>query len=349
MKIAVIGNCPSAGSSLLADLLDSTEYSACGEEINLFSNRKIYNFKEFKHNIASSSSASSIHRIRNRLNFHQLHLYGLNKRMLSEIIAASPNLDDFLEQFALRFMALRGKRSDGILFEKTPENIDCIGEFLNAFPNFFFVHITRNPLYIYPSLLKRRFPKYIALISWLIDVAKYIKYKDHERVISVKYEDLVQTPFVIVKNILEKTVGISHVSEEIIRLGFENNNYRRLFTPRIKTWNVTSYGTISNANIEKNGGNLKELRMLLNVKVSGSYARFFNIAEVSFVEALQTFGYYDEVVARLNKSQYLGRMPQKTLADYLWLLLKWGKDFQQGDAGLEHLKVYLNPIERNRG
>ena len=40
-KLGVIGNAPSSGSTIFSDLLDSTEFTLCGPEIMLFSNKEL--------------------------------------------------------------------------------------------------------------------------------------------------------------------------------------------------------------------------------------------------------------------------------------------------------------------
>lgn len=346
--ISIIGNAPSSGSTFLADLLDSTKYSACGVELNLFSNTKFYDFGRFKKNIQCSSRSFSIHRIRNRINSHRLHSYALDNKELSQMVSSSQNTHEFVEKFTSSFLALRGKEEGGIVFEKTPENINCIGEFLNTFQDSYFIHIVRNPLYIYPSLLRRNFPSYIALTSWLIDVAKYIKYKDHPRAILVRYEDLITNPFKITQDILQKTANITGLSEDEIKKGYEHNRYRQIFSKKIKTWQVHRYGTIENANEQNlSRGTLMNLSRLLNAKVSPAYAQIFGITPISFLEAISQFGYYDDILAQLQNFRGHQKIPQKTLPAYLRLFLKWEEDFRHADASVSQLGIYLNPVTRS--
>lgn len=345
--LAIIGNSPSSGSSFLADLLDSTPQSVCGEELNLFSNRAFYDFKNFKKNIRKSSLTCGIHGFRNRINFHRLHLYGMNEKDLQDLIEHSTNLKDFTNKFILRFMTLRGKNTAGILFEKTPENVNCIHEFLTHFPESYFIHIVRNPLYVFPSLLKRNFPPYIAITSWLIDVAKFIKYKNHPHIIQIKYEELVKDPFRITRQILKSTANILNISEEQIKTDYENNKYRELFAPRITSWSINTYGKVKNANINKLSEDiLSILSSLLNYKITSAYAKHFDIAQISFLDALNEFDYTDEVLESLKNSHKSKAKIKKDNLDYLRLFYKWTKDFQYGDASIFKLPSYLNPIEK---
>ena len=330
---------------MLAQLLDSTRYSACGVELNLFSNSKIFNFEQFKKNIHKSSKACGIHRIRNRINFHRLHSYGLNENELNNMILAAKDLREFRDNFAARFLALRGKAEGGIVYEKTPENINCIFEFTETFRDSYFIHIVRNPLYIYPSMLKRKFPRYISLLSWFIDVAKYIKYKDHERVLLIRYEELVKNPYKIAKDILRTTANITDVSEEEIKTGYMDNPYYKLISPKLKSWNISTFAPVQDANVARfTDAHLRDMAGLLHLQIAPAYARQFDIAQISFMDAIKELGYHQSVMEQLKKFDSAARLPGKSAGDYVRLILKWEEDLRHGDADLFKLRDYLNPV-----
>ena len=204
----LVGNSQSSGSSFLADLLDSTPYSCCGEELGVFSGKRLYDFSRFKANILQRSIASSVYALSNGLITKDLHSYGFNIETFAALCRESEDILDFTERFADYVTALRGKPGNALVFEKTPQNISCIGEFLDAFKDSYFVYVVRNPLFVYASLLRRNFPPYIALSTWLIDVARYARYKDHERVIPIRYEDLVEDPYAVVRLLLMKLASV---------------------------------------------------------------------------------------------------------------------------------------------
>lgn len=343
--LALVGNSPSSGSTLLAHLLDSTRYSACGAEIKIFANKKLYNFDQYKKNIRISSIDHSTHSFRNLVNFHRLSSYNLDVVSYQKMVQSSADLDDFTKKFTSHFLSWRKKDIEGIVFEKTPANINCIKEFLTYFKNSYFIHIVRNPLYIYPSLIRRGYPNYIAMSCWLVNVAKYIKYKCEPRIIQIKYEDLVQDPFKVVKNILVKTTGLKTFTEKDIEDGYNNNAYRKVESIKHKTWTVNDYGSIKSANRSLGEDVLKKQAALLYLKINQSYADQFDIAAVSFIDALEEFGYTAEVLDQLKKFDPKKELPRKEIKDYLRLGLKWEEDVRHREASMFQSSVYLNPLE----
>ncbi len=344
--ISIIGNAPSSGSTFFADLLDSSVSSACGLEMNLFSNRKTYDLSKYKKNIFCSSRSSSVYRFRNKLNLNAINSYGFNKARFSEMVNDSMDLNAFVEDFASEYLAFRNKDSNGIWFEKTPENINCIGEFLRTFKNAYFIHIVRNPLYVYLSLLNRGFPKYVALTTWLVDVAKYFKYRNDKRVILIKYEELVEQPFKIVGDII-KLITNKDVLEEEIKYGYESNRYRMEHLIKLESWKVKEYGVIKNANnVIPGTGDLIAFSKILSMKINPEYAEIFDLGEISFIESIKEFGYYDQIVETLSSVKFGSEIPTKTIADYKQLLIKWFRDYMQNDSKWSYLKYYLNPIQK---
>ena len=117
-KLGVIGNAPSSGSTTLSDLLDSTEFTLCGPEIMLFSNKEL--LKKFKEaNIFSNSVISTLYMSKLSVRSFRFYSYGLNNDLLLEIIDRSKNLYEFIDNFTNFYRALRGKPEATLLFEKT--------------------------------------------------------------------------------------------------------------------------------------------------------------------------------------------------------------------------------------
>lgn len=344
--ISIIGNAPSSGSTLFADLLDSTDYSACGVEMELFSNREIYNFSKYKNNIFCTSSSSSIYSFRNKININAIDSYGFNRVKFRQMINKATDLNTFVGNFANEYLAFRQKDVKGIWFEKTPRNINCIGEFLRTFKNAYFIHIVRDPLYVYLSLLNRGFPKYVALTTWLVAVAKYFKYRNDKRIILVKYEELVEQPFKIVRDII-KLITNKDVLEEEIKYNYERNRYRMENLITLESWKVKEYGVIKNANnVIPSTEDLKEFCKILNGKINPKYAEIFDLEEISFIESIKEFGYYDQINEKSSSVKFGSEIPTKTKADYKRLLIKWFRDYIKNDSKRSYMKYYLNPIQK---
>ncbi len=342
--ICVIGNAPSAGSTFLADLLDSTPDSVCGPELNLFSNRKLYDFDRYRRNVGATSSSGSIHRWRIGLNFDRLYSFGLNRENYTRMVRESHDLSEFTARFAGYYKALRGKSQQALLFEKTPENINAIGEFLTAFPEGRFIHITRNPLHIYPSLLKRGFAPYVSLLTWLLDVAMVHPYRDHARVILVKYEELVQRPFELTADLLRRLTG-SAPAPDAIEAAYRSNEYRKIHSKKIASWTVREYGTVRDANRKELPDHmLRDIARLWSARVRPAYAARFRMAALSFREAVDFYGYTGAIEQALGQVGVPSDLPQPDGAALRRLGAKWLHDCAHGDAGPGMLTAYLRPI-----
>jgi hypothetical protein len=339
----IVGCAPSSGSTLFADLLDSSRYSACGEEINIFAVKKLYDFENFKRNI-QKRSISSIYLFSEGINTDVLHHYGLNISLLNDIIRRSSTLREFSDLFSEHYLALRGKRDDGVLFEKTPQNILCIKEFLEHFPNSYFIFMVRNPILVFNSMRKRGFSKYISLITWYFETAKFYKFRDHNRVLVVRYEDLVKKPYTLTKETIYKTSNI-RVSESEIEEVFRNNRYRKLYSIRLKSWDVKSVGDIVDANkkvVQKEY--LEEFTEVFSAMINPRYASLFNMEKVSFTDLLHYFNYYDEVVEKTGSINSWDRKPKGSMSDHFRLFLRWAIAFRWGEARIRDLFTFMNPL-----
>ncbi|MEM7230910.1 MAG: sulfotransferase, partial [Planctomycetota bacterium] len=189
--IVAIGNPPSSGSTYLADLLDSLPFAVCGPELNLFAvSAHFLDWTRARENGLPNSRSAAAYVRRQRLEQWRLANYGVDRVSLNRMVSESDSFPEFCEELFRVFSTLRGKDCR-LFFEKSPQNIHCVREFLESFPDSYFVHLVRDPLYVFRSLLKRGFPPYVTMATWLIDEAQAFGVRDHERVISLRYEDLV--------------------------------------------------------------------------------------------------------------------------------------------------------------
>lgn len=340
--VVLIGNSPSSGSSFLADLLDATPFSCCGEELGLFSNRRIYSFKEYQKRPFRKTYSPSLYCHSNGINISELHSYGLSREDFSRLCASATSLEDFAESFKRYVFSMRGKDPRGILFEKTPQNISCAAEFLDAFPNSYFIHLVRNPLYVYTSLLKRQFPPYLALGTWLVDMASYYKCRHHDRMILVRYEDLVKKPFKTAVDLIRQISSIE-LSEEDIEHGYKSNDYRRFHTYKMRSWSINEYGLWGDANRKTIlPAESRDFASSFHLKIRRAYAAHYGLPEISFEQAVSDLGYADE----LKKYKVMtNELPQKTVKDMKKLFLKWLHDVKNGYATISSLACYVKPFE----
>lgn len=303
-NIALVGNAPSSGSTFLSDLLDCTPVSASGPELNLFSNLRLYDFTGYRSAPWCCGASASVHTARNCIFRDELPAYGLDATGYERLVRECSGFQSFAQAFATRFLALRGKDKNGTMFEKTPQNVNAVGAFLRAYPQGWFIYAVRNPVYVYASLLKRGFPRFIALITWLIDVSQYLPYRNHPRVLLVRYEELVREPFQIVSGILEKVCGVTGLDEVAFMDAYHTNSYSNIYSGRVDTWSVQQTGVVKDAN-RKNVDMeiLADIAAGLELVVNPAYARLYDFAPLSMREAIAVFGYTDAVEVLIGSVQ----------------------------------------------
>ena len=89
--------------------------------------------------------------------------------------------------------------------EKTPTNVRCIDKIFDYFDGQAqFVHIIRDGR----DVLTSRFPEkpdeyWVSPARWVNDVRAGLAYREHDRVITVRYEDLVRAPSESIRGIIE--------------------------------------------------------------------------------------------------------------------------------------------------
>jgi len=344
--IIAIGNAPSSGSTFLADLLDSLPFAVCGPEINLFSVKSNFtNFAYLRKNGFSSSRSPVIYERRQRLLAWRLCNYGIDRLLLKLILNESSSLKDFSINIFDVFSSLRGKKCK-LFFEKTPQNIHCARAFLDKFEDSFFLHIVRNPLYVYKSLLKRNFPPYIAVNTWLIDESRSYELINHPRFITIYYEDLVKKPFEVVCNFL-KQLNIEYDPQDL-ETCYENNEYRKMFSKKMKSWTINQYGMIGNANKNKNvnSEDLNRLSFMLHSKVSKNYSEEFDIPEAHFDNLVENYGYsYKKFNNELKTTIMPNRLYEDRSAKQLFI--KYLIDLKHRQCRLKSFFSYMKPVELN--
>ena len=341
--IIAIGNAPSSGSTLLADLVDSLPFAVCGPELRLFSVPGYYrDFERIRRKGFFSSKTPAIYEMRLRFLDSKLPSYGFDQARMRNLIKESSSFQELSVNFFQTYSALRGK--DGqIFFEKTPENIHCAKLFLDAFKDGIFLHIVRNPLFVYKSLMRRGFLPYMAANTWLIDEASVYELKNHERFFTIRYEELVRDPCVTIVGFLRE-VGIDFDPEELAEL-YQSNTYRREFEHRVDSWSFTDYGMIGDANRKPvTDDDLRALSLMLKTKVGRHYAREFSLPEISFQELSKANGYsFDNLPESCSLD--LGNGVSYDLLSFRFLLKKSLTDLIYRDCGIGSILNYLRPVE----
>ena len=330
----LIGNSPSSGSTLLADLLDSVPSFACGGELDVFSQRSCYtDFETVKKKGLCKHHTPATYIIRQILfKPSSLKDYNLDTNLMLSLLRESDTFLDFCKKIEGHYLRFRKKQ---VWIEKTPRNIHCAELFLDLFPDSYFIHIVRDPAYVLRSLIKHRgFPTYIALSVWLTSVLFAYKIEGSTRLITVRYEDLVQSPFVVTSNILHKA-GFTVSSDEIEK-NYIRNRYRPN-TSRLKSWGISEYGTIGNANTPYDSDELRDvLYAMYCSRISKSYARKYCLPQKSVLEMIDHFGYEPKTGAD-------GRI-RTDMRSCRILLSKFKEDLLCKDACCKDFLAYMRPI-----
>jgi len=337
--LVLVGNSPSSGSTFLADLLDSTPFTVCGNELNIFSNRFLYDFQNFKKNPYRTSNSPQIAVTGLFPRYDWFETYGFSQNDWLKWIKQSDTIQELANYFTEHCLKYRKKDSDGVVFEKTPENLNVIEPFLETFPDSHFLSIVRNPLYVYSSMRKRGFGNYIASLTWLVDCARLLQYKDHPRVTFIKYEELVLDPFKIIEETLSK-ITRKNIAAKKIEEQYGQNNYRKNNTKKIATWSVNTHGKVFNANqrkiLEKD---INLFAPALSYRINPEYADVFDILKVDFEQVLKEFGYYQEVKSIVPSVR--GKL-EKEVKDYKKLMAKW-YHFKKNERRKGSINTFLNP------
>ncbi len=334
----VIGCPSSSGSTLLGDLIDSTPHSACGQELDLFCSKKILKNKT---NIVESDSIASPYRRRPKLRIERLHGYGVNKQEIKQAYNSFNNFKEFIDWFVEYYLSFRGKQSPLLFVEKNPVNVHNIGQILNIDEHTFFLFLVRDPYYTCRSMNKRGRSWYIACATWLSCVASFLPYINHPRVMLLKYEDLVNDPFVKVCELLTNVLNIKPDPVEIEER-YKNNFYRKFRSKKITAWSINDYGSIKNANLKNlQKTEIQNVNYYLNYKIDKKYAKHFGMENISFQHAMKKLNYTildNETFAKKNKIS-------SNIADRKKLFLKFILDFTRNDVSINLFNSYLFPFK----
>lgn len=244
--VVSVGGAPSSGTTLLADLLDSTPRMACDPELGILSSVEAYRWES---SFASRAvrgelfpSLSPYSAPRPFFNSKYYGLLNLDRAAFVAMVHTSQSLPDFVDQYRRYRAEVRGRPID-VMVEKTPTNVATAGLFLGAFPHGIFVHVIRDPREVVGSLVHRGMGLAEATAVWLQQTVHGARLIDHPRVITITYAELVASPFESAATIAA-AVGLL-VDPDEIRRNFETNEFRASL-PRVKSWRVPIYeGTVA--------------------------------------------------------------------------------------------------------
>ncbi|MDF2446255.1 MAG: hypothetical protein K0S46_1491 [Moraxellaceae bacterium] len=301
--LIVVGNSPSSGSTFLGDLLDSTPLTLCGGELGLFSSPRffaeLYRGPDCMATFAAwfQSPVSCAYLYYGYLRRDRLADYGLSYSDFFRLYRqhwCQGDRQGFVDALREAFVAYRRIKTRPVFCEKSPQNVACIREVLAGFDDAVFVHVVRNPAYIYPSLVKRGFSPVTAAATWLADVSAVIAQEGNPRVKVVHYEALVADPFGVVARLVSDITG-EPVAPATVQALYEGNRYRQTISKKLGSWSVGAYGQVANANRKQlSAADASALAWLEGQRLAPGYVAAKGLAPVSMRDALAHYGYLDD-------------------------------------------------------
>ncbi len=197
----LIGGCGSSGTTLLKTMLDSHRNIACGQEIAIFDRPRLYQMELDQ--FYQMFTTQKFDEINKEQIFPLFTKFGSNFGLfipntgkqyhnlstIKTIFEKSENLKHFIDLFFSNWAKTQGKNRWA---EKTPNNVYCINEILDFFPDSKFVHVIRDGRDVALSLHQgREFPIPNAIFRWLSAVEAGIRFRGNPRYYELKYEDLI--------------------------------------------------------------------------------------------------------------------------------------------------------------
>ncbi|MCD6162423.1 MAG: sulfotransferase [candidate division Zixibacteria bacterium] len=197
----IIGGCGSSGTTLLKTMLDSHKNIACGQEISFFDRPaffksnldKLYNM--FLNQDFDELDKGQIFPLKTKFG-DNFGLFIPNTGKLyhdfpttNSMFKLARNLRHFVDLYFSNFADINGKTRWA---EKTPNNIFCINETLDFFPDAKFIHVIRDGRDVVLSLCQgRNFNPVTAIFRWLVSAEAGIRFRGNPRYYEVRYEDLI--------------------------------------------------------------------------------------------------------------------------------------------------------------
>ncbi|MEQ9188381.1 MAG: sulfotransferase [Cryomorphaceae bacterium] len=341
-QLILIGSAPSSGSTMLADLLDSTPVSACGPELEFFCNRSLFEFQRFKQNPHRKSDLFSMHSTSMFPRYGRLNHFGLDQGTLLSQLQSSQDMPDFAKRFAGGFLAHRQKSADGIVFEKTPQNVNSIDLWTEQMDRPF-IFLVRDPLYVFNSLLNRGWGAHSAFATWLLYVAKAWKYLDHPNVTVVKLEEVVKDPFGLAVRLIQSYGPSGTITPAELQVNFERNAYRQKASKKLSTWEVKEgRSEIRDPNLKEVSTERRRLfESMMGVNISEAYAERFQLSPIPMTQAMERFGYAYRGVSD-------GSIPALNAQEWLRIVRKTARGVVEGHGGIRDFAIYANPLDINR-
>lgn len=227
-KPILIGGCGSSGTTLLRKILNSHPAIACGAEMSVFDRPLMYlESIDYLYTLWRAQDFDPLDkycifplRVTNRYgDFSYCGLFKENGMRhyhspdeVEQMFSESDTIMQFLELFFRKWAEKQGKPRWA---EKTPNNIFCMDNWLDAYQDGIGIVMIRDGRDVVLSLNhQRKSLIYVAVYRWIASMNKYLELKNGDlarRIIGIKYEHLVREPEKVLKYLCS-LIGIRYDS-----------------------------------------------------------------------------------------------------------------------------------------
>ncbi len=192
LRPIILGNAPSAGSSLLRVMLQRHPAITGAGELSILDKRGLYDVspQEYRRNIKywldkgyPTSYLGSGQKL-----FTNLEEYSITRDEVVKLALDSSSYADLLQRFG-GVMSKAGR-----WLEKTPANVFAFDRINEVFPDASFVHIIRDGRDCVASLVRRGLTPFRAVSRWYYSTLAGIQYRNLSNYYELRYEELVADP-----------------------------------------------------------------------------------------------------------------------------------------------------------
>lgn len=198
----ILGNAPSAGSSLLRVLLQRHPSIAGRGEVAILDKPGLYEESpvSFKKNIGRwlDLGYPEVYFGGGSDLFTQLDQYPWTKEKLRKFCLSCDSFPEMITDFFAHNARVWGRPR---WLEKTPPNIYCFRQIREIFPDAQFIQIVRDARDSMVSYYRRTQDAFLTVGQWYFAMMAGLQYEDWDNFLMVKYEDLVRDPVSTLRSI----------------------------------------------------------------------------------------------------------------------------------------------------
>lgn len=284
--------CGSSGSTLFARLLDQHPDVACGEELFLFCAPLPYEdyaaFRRWLPAIALAGLPGHPYH-QGRALLRHARTYGLARTKLWLWASRAGSFREFVQRIRTHVLHRTGKR---VWAEKTPRNVRVIRHFVEGFPDGRVIHVVRDPRDVVASLSGRSKGLLHAAETWLGSVGAMAPYRQHPRVLEVRYEDLCHDPAATMTRVW-RWLGLDAAGEFLDTDRHASRGLRHVNDHR--SWKQKPGQPLSTASVGRYRDAGLDTELLGRIRLTEPYARVLGCPQLTVAQAAASYGYDFEV------------------------------------------------------